>query len=543
MKAKTLSLMTLSILALVLIIGLTSATLTLNSISVNPSVDTSKGTFDLTFNLTNEDILPGATITWVDSVANNGGATFSSFSVDNLLAGETKTVTAKVNFDEGYVGAITGTIEANNSATESNTLPFSATIIGPTELSLCSLTGNKNNALELKIKNINVVSGYGEEDNEWVPLDEIEVEVEIKYEGNDKMSNIVVKWGLYNFDTKDWVFDEEENDFNLKDGDKKTLIFNFKLEDPEDFEDGENYAFFVWAEGEDEEYNDDLTCLATSEEISLFDGDIPSDFLVLSNFEIEGISLDEGKFYPGKLSCGSKLILTADLWNIGDSDQEDIEVRVYNSDFGIDEILEIGDVNSFDSEAISYEFTIPEGMEEGWNTLELTIQEDGDIFENDYVDSDAEFEVLFNLENCAFAQAFVSASLDDGGKAGRDLIVRVTITNTGTDATTYLVNAAGYAEWASTATVEPNTIILEAGQSEDVLIALDVNRDASGERLFNIEILSEGQLVISQPLSVSIEKALVGDLFGDNLATILVIGISVILVIIIIVLAIRVARK
>jgi len=38
-------------------------------------------------------------------------------------------------------------------------------------------------------------------------------------------------------------------------------------------------------------------------------------------------------------------------------------------------------------------------------------------------------------------------------------------------------------------------------------------------------------------------KALVGDLFGDNLATILVIGISVILVIIIIVLAIRVARK
>jgi len=182
-------------------------------------------------------------------------------------------------------------------------------------------------------------------------------------------------------------------------------------------------------------------------------------------------------------------------------------------------------------------------MEEKWYELKFIILEDGDVFENDYVDSDAEFEVLFNLENCAFAQAFVSASLDDGGKAGRDLIVRVTITNTGTDATTYLVNAAGYAEWASTATVEPNTIILEAGQSEDVLIALDVNRDASGERLFNIEILSEGQLVISQPLSVSIEKALVGDLFGDNLATILVIGISVILVIIIIVLAIRVARK
>ena len=49
---------------------------------------------------------------------------------------------------------------------------------------------------------------------------------------------------------------------------------------------------------------------------------------------------------------------------------------------------------------------------------------------------------------------------------------------------------------------------------------------------------------MSQPLSVSIEKALIGDLFGDNgLLTALIIGIALILVIIIIVLAVRVARR
>ena len=442
--------------------------------------------------------------------------------------------------------------DANTNEFRIRDLVILGTTTEPLTERICAYDGGvtANDAnLRVDIKEISVLNGLGEDD-EWVLFDEIEVEIRVDNRGNYDVDDISLEWGIAQADlNNDWVVEFDEiKEFNLKDGDKDTFTITFRVnEDDLDFnlEDlvGNNYYLVVRATGtiDDNDYtgSEERSCAADFNGVSIVE---ESDFLILDNFEIEGIALEDGE-YPGALSCGSKLKLTADLWNIGDSEQEDIEVRIYNSYLGIDETLEIGDVNSFDSESISFEFTIPDGMEEKWYELEFIIQEDGDVFENDYVDKDAEFKILFKLENCAFAQALVSASLDSGGKAGKELVVRATITNTGSESTSYLINAAGYAEWASSATVEPSTIVLGAGQSADVLITLDVSRDASGERLFNIEVLSEGQLVVNQPLSVSIEKALVGNLLGDNLATALVIGIALILVVIIIVLAIRVARK
>ena len=536
MKSKILGLMTLSILALVMLVGLTSATFTISDFS-NPSpIDTNKGTFDLTFNLTNEDLVNSATITWTDSIVSGGDATFSSFSPNNILANETLESTVRVSFDKGYTGTISGTIYANSSTTEQANQPFSVEITGPEEVETCNIAGNQYGALELEIEDIQVISGFGE-DNEWFPLDEIEVEVRVEYDGSEKMQDIVVKWGLYDLDTEEWVFDDEESDFNLKDGDKEDLLITFRLDDPDEFEDGGDYVFFVWAEGEDEEYDDFLTCVATSEEITI---EIESDFLILDNIELENV-------IDGKVGCGNTVHVTADIWNIGEDDQEEVSIVVSNEALGINEILEIGDVDKFDSEAISFEFQVPEGMEEKTYTLKFTIyDEDHDVYENDYNDEKAVFDVYLKVEgNCALAQALVSAIIDEGGKAGKELIIRSTITNTGTKETTYSVNSIGYAEWASSVIIEPITLVLEAEQSADVLITLKVNGDVSGERLFNIEVLSEGELVVSQPLSVSIEKALFGNLFNEDngLLTALIIGIALILVIIIIVLAIRVARR
>ena len=553
MKAKILGLMTLSILAFVFLVGLTSALVTFDPSSFSQTVEQGAST-TLSFQIEENDFGALTGITFNTPVTfTSGSNTFNSANtvsgaVSTLAQNATSgTMSLTINVpDHQPVGTYTGILSLTD-ATYSlviHNLSITLTVTEkqrPSEINDCLAIGDSGNLMRLEIEEIKIVSGFGDEDTEWVPLDEVEVEVKIENNNNDyKIEDVEISWGLYNLDKQEWVFDEEESDFNLKDGDDKTFFFTFELEDPDDFEDSDTYAFYVWAEGEDEENNNELVCEFVSEDIDVI---VESDFLILGNLQIEGIDLEDSR-YPDKLSCGSTLQFTADVWNIGEDDQEDIEVRVYNNDFGIDEILEIGDVDSFDSESISFEFTIPEGMEEGWNTLELTIQEDGDIFENDYTDDDAEFEVLLDLENCLLAQALVSAALDEGGKAGQDLVVRATITNPGDESTTYVVNAYGYAEWASTAEVSPSTFVLEAGQSIDVLITLNVDRDVSGERLFNIEVLSEGELVVSQPLSVNVEKALVGDLFGDNgLVTALIIGIAIDLIVIIIVLAIRVARK
>jgi len=552
MKSKILGLMTLSILALVLVIGLTSAAVDFVPSSFTPTVEQGDSvTLSFQVQESNVEALTGITfgtpITFTSGIYTFDSATSVSGAITILAQNATSsTMSITINVPEAQTpGPYTGDLTLTDLTYSPiiNDLSIALTVTEkprPTEVNDCLAIGDSNDLMELEIEEI-TVTGLGEEDDEWVPLDTIEVEVKVENTEKDfKLEDVEVSWGLYNLDTQEWVFDEEESDFNIKDDEEETLTFKFTLEDPEDFEEGGDFVFYVWANAVGEE-SDTPVCMVVSEDINVI---VESDFLVLDNFQIEGIDLEDRE-YPDTLSCGSTLHLTADIWNIGDADQEDIEIRVYNSDLGIDELLEIGDVDSFDSESISFEFTIPEGMEESWYELEFTIQEDGDVFENDYTDDDAVFNILLDVgENCALAQAFVSASLDEGGKAGKELIVRATIKNTGTKSTSYLVNAVGYVEWASLINVDPSTITLEAGQSADVLIALKVNGDVSGERLFNIEVLSEGELVVSQPLSVSVEKALIGDLFGDNgLLTALIIGIALILVIIIIVLAIRVARR
>jgi len=559
MKAKTLVLMTLSILALVLTMGLMSAVsssvFTITDVNVPTSVAEDAGSFTFTFNLTYTGTSEDMDISFDDSTTSIGGISIPTATGMNGSIDESKIITGTIsnfaNQGGNTINVIINATTTGDSRDDETTFSVSITDV----FNFCAYDdGTTTNDANLKVDIRDItVSGFGEEDNEWVPLDEIEVEIRVDNKGNYDVDDISLEWGIVGDDlNEDWVVEFDEIDeFNLKDGDRDTFIITFRVdEDDLDFnlEDlvGNDYNLVVRATGTIDDsdagvLDEKESCASDFEQVSIVK---ENDFLILDNFQIEGISLEDGKFYPDKLSCGSTLQLTADIWNIGDSEQNDIELRIYNSDFGIDEILEIGDVDAFDKESISFEFTIPEGMEEGWNTLEFTIQEDGDIFENDYTDEDAEFEVLIDLENCALSQALVSASLDEGGKAGRELVVRSTITNTGTKSTTYLVNAVGYSEWASLINVDPSTTTLEAGQSADVLITLKVNRDVSGERLFNIEVLSEGELVVSQPLSVSVEKALIGDIFGDNgLLTTLIIGIALILVIIIIVLAVRVARR
>jgi hypothetical protein len=69
------------------------------------------------------------------------------------------------------------------------------------------------------------------------------------------------------------------------------------------------------------------------------------------------------------------------------------------------------------------------------------------------------------------------------------------------------LNAAGYSVWASSVKVEPNSFSLNAGESKEILITFDVNKDSVGAQLFNLEILSQNQLIANQPVEVPIKKA------------------------------------
>ena len=64
------------------------------------------------------------------------------------------------------------------------------------------------------------------------------------------------------------------------------------------------------------------------------------------------------------------------------------------------------------------------------------------------------------------------------------------------------------------------------------------------ERRINIEVLSDGKLVLTQPVSVSIEKGFsLQDTFGDSWYLWLIGALNIILIAIIIVVAVRILRK
>ena len=145
----------------------------------------------------------------------------------------------------------------------------------------------------------------------------------------------------------------------------------------------------------------------------------------------------------------------------------------------------------------------------------------------------------------------VSASLESGGEAGEELVVRATITNTGISQASYLVNAAGFASWADSANLDPNSFTLNVGASRDVLITLNIRDDASGNQAFELEVISENELLISQPVSVTIKESSAGFLtgrilggLGEGNSFLWILGLlNVVLVVVIIVVAVRVMRR
>jgi len=554
MKTKILSLLSLSVLALLMFAGMASATVTF--------LDTSNAT--ITIASANVNVGNTATVSFKANSTSNitlalvpfntpitmtsGSNTFTSAAtVTNAVSSLTanvSSVTMSLTFavsSEQANGTYNGILNLTADSVVYE-LPIALTVIRPnepSEISACSLLSGVSGDLDVKIKDINIMSGFGDGSEDfWYPLDEIEVEIEVENNnGDEDMDDIEVKWGLYNVDKDDWVIDDEESDFNLKDGQDETMYITFELEDVDDFEDDDEYIFYVWANGELEDTNI-AVCDFDSQDIEITNND---DFVILDDIT-----------YPSTASCGSEVQITADVWNVGDSDQDEVKVVIFNSELGINKIVEIGDINDFDNEVLDTFVEIPSDVEEKTYAISLKVyDEDNDVYETDENNDESEYIIRITLDSCSVSStALVSANLESGGKAGENLIVKSTIVNSGTSSATYTINAATYAEWANSVSIDQSTFTLDAGNSKEVLLTFDVKEDAEGEKQFNIEVISGNKIVATQSVPVEIQKTssgfagITGNVFEDSNKYLWGIGIlNVVLIIFIIIVAVRVARK
>lgn len=529
---------------------------TINSISFNQI--SSDGTTDMSFDVEwSTDGFITSTNIGSAVVSTDSSTSFSDTSTIAVVE-EGKTFSLRV-FGYNSDSSSTETFSIKNLVLGGTVTAIPSIV--PTEITTCSNLGNSG---ELEIKKIDITNlgmlqlrntdpvyvKFGDDD-EWFILDDIEVEIEIDNDGNEDVDDIVVEWGLYDTQAKEWVIEmDDEKDFNLKDGKDEILIINFNLEDDldvdlEDLNDGNVYKFYVTATGVVDNSTADDTCVFDSEDIEIV---IESDFVVLSNVN-----------FPESVMCGETVQVTADVWSIGDNDQDDgdgVSVDLISKALGVDVIVPIGDIDAFDSEKLDFTFTVPNDAEEKFHAFTFRVlDEDDDVYENDYDDDESEFTLPLKVSgNCVSVtedSASVSATLESEAKAGESLVVSVTITNTDDTTLTYDLNAAGFGEWATSAQLSQTSFTLNAEDSKVITFTFDVKKEASGEKTFDVEVFSGGEFIVAQPVSVSIEEApvgflrgITGNVIGEGRGYLWAIGaVNLILIVLIVVVAVRLSRK
>jgi len=569
MKSKSSLLLTLSFFALFFLAGFASCSITLYPNSYSATIQQgSSGSF--TFKIYNGGICSVggvdqnctvvnltssvSNLTGTAGIMQNSGVIIGTLPVSIANQTNSSDISVTINIPSSQAtGAYAGNITINGKNNESggsisDELSLSitvteATVVEPEDITKCKTTGDNGN-LNIDIDDVSVENGFGD-DWEWFPLDEISIDVSVENVGGEDIKNIVLGWGLYDKKTDKWILDGEENDFKLKDGDDKTVTISFKLDKRVNKLNDEDYAFYVWATGEDEEFDGNKTCVYDSESVDMI---IESDFVILDSIQLIGTT-----------SCGSTVQVTANVWNVGEDDQNEVSIYLYDKGklLSILKDLEVGDIDSFDKQELSFEFQIPQTAENGkWYDLIFQVfDENEDLYQNDYDDDYAEFHVPFKVEgNCVLIpKVSISASLASEAVAGQPVTIKALIKNTDAVSKVYSINAAAYTAWASNAQIDKTTFTLGAGESTEIAFTFDVLKGVSGSQLFNIEITSNGKLEITQPVQVEIakeptfwdkitSKATLGEEGGDVYLWALG-ALNVVLIVLIIIVAVKASKK
>ena len=206
--------------------------------------------------------------------------------------------------------------------------------------------------------------------DDFKPGDEIAVEVKVKNNADDDM-DVVVAAILYNLDEDEEIISVETADETVKDGKQETFEFDLIIPTSIDTETSDTYVVYLKAF---EDGNEDQYCNFDSIEV---------EFKRNSNdVVVESIEL-----LPSTVAPGESVDVTVDLQNAGKKDQDEVSVKVMNSELGISVVSNKFDLekagDSDDDITKRFTVTIPESAKKGDYLIEVAVyDEDGDVYDN-----------------------------------------------------------------------------------------------------------------------------------------------------------------
>jgi len=534
---------TLSVFAILLLaLGVVSASLTVSPNSIILQRGNDNSTFSVTNTVNSSVNVLFSQLSITDEKGNavlfnvNGNSTLpasGAHSFTLLPASPIDYSTSNFNLAKTYPGQFTVSDSLNPNVNQTITVTLKS--------DYCK-AGNKGDlSLDVNYNN----NGIWGKDDEWYPLEEIEVVVDVDNNGDEDLQDVVLDWGLYNKRTGKFIVDDNEKSIDIDSDDTETFTVTFTL-DPNDLNDKDSesdFVFFVKAYSKDS--GEDVQCQSQKDDVRIVKD---KNCVVLDNIQV-----------PETAQCGQNVDLTAEIWNIGDNDEDDVYVTLVSTELGVNKRVDVGSLDVLDNSDIAFNFPIPVDKKDGSYRLALNVFDDSDdVFQNDN-DDEAIFNKLLTVSGCTpVNRVSINALLDSDSIAGEEMVIKVTLRNEGSAKADYRITANGYDSWATLKSISPDTLSLDSGRNGDVFIKLTPNDDISGSKEFTIQVVSNG-VVNEQRISVPIEAAStvdngktdgitgssISDLFsGEGKWFIWAIAlINVVLIVLIIVVAVKLARR
>src|SRR4030042_4484826 len=303
MKAKTFSLFALSVLAVLVLASCVSAldisttttelTQTDNSFTINVAGGTGSEVITISASsvkdYTNKEIIfkNGSDILPSDVTLEASG--------DGLMTIDYTVPTGFNFFGKPYSVTITAK-NASETVLDTRVLTFTQTPF---------YDGDNDGGLSVTSIDFDTLKGFGDDEDYWYPLVEVEIIFTVKNDGNWKIKKIQIEACLWDKTAGKCVFDDDDmeinnNKFDLKSGKKQDVTMTLKV-DADNLKKGNtDYTFYVKAVGEIDE-GDKKGDTTGDSDSSIIDMRVDSDFVILNNIKISETA-----------SCGDELQITAD---------------------------------------------------------------------------------------------------------------------------------------------------------------------------------------------------------------------------------------
>lgn len=476
--------------------------------------------------------------------ATGASVTFSDNNFD-LNMGSSKTVEVTLS-DPSQITL--GTTDVEVTAKDANNPNFQSSYKFVLTKSFCKFGPAGAN---LSISNIDITNEDGDED-EWMPLDKIEIEVQVENNGQDDINDVVVELGLFDSTGKNVAnklkysnTDEQKIKVGrINDGDEEKATFTFTV--PADLDSG-SYKLAIKAYSKKTGENVDCADRSSDLDNTIYES------ISIDKEDDEGkfISFDNVQLSSSTATCGETLTLSANVYNIGDEDQDRVKVTLYNKDLKIDLAQEIINLDSGEGKPVTFTFVVPQGVSDKSYNLELSAIYD---YNNGvYRESlDESSKIILKIIGCSAQQTeegdikITEVSLDSEAIAGSPITVRAEIKNLGSQQKSLVISAEGYESWAKLQKISDPLLTLNSGATKSVAFDFIVDNSASGKKSFTIKVSDGTKLLQSEEVEIDVTKKSTG-FPGINLGNnqvLWVLGIvNVILIVLIIIAVLRITRR